>query len=83
MHTRCTQCRGQRYATGLGGIRKKCYVCNGVGYIDMSEELDDDESYQLESCDVDDEQSETENAERTELEDIVVAPKKSRKRRGE
>jgi hypothetical protein len=83
MHQRCQQCRGQKYATGLGGMRKKCYVCNGIGYVDMSEDLEHDESYVEDSADIDDEQTEMEEQER-DVEEVSMPPqKKSRKRRSE
>ena len=83
MHQRCQQCRGQRYATGLGGMRKKCYVCNGVGYIDLSDSEEHDESYVEDSADIDDEQTEMEEQER-DVEEVSMPPqKKSRNRRDE
>lgn len=78
---RCDLCRGQRYATGLGGIRKKCHVCNGVGYVSIEDETED---FEEESADVDVEQEEMEQQERAhEDEELIVLPveKKVKKRR--
>lgn len=83
MHQRCLHCRGQRYATGLGGMRKKCHICNGVGYVDLSDLEEHDESYVDESADIDEEQTEMEEQER-DVEDVSMPPqKKSRNRRSE
>jgi hypothetical protein len=83
MHQRCLTCRGQKYATGLGGMRKRCFECNGIGYIDMSEELEHDESYVDELADIDAEQSEMEDQER-DVDEVSLPPqKKSRNRRSE
>jgi hypothetical protein len=77
---RCDLCRGQRYAVGLGGIRKKCHVCVGVGYVSIKDETED---FQNEVSDVDSEQEEMEQQERNHEEELIVLPavKKSRKRR--
>ena len=78
---RCIQCRGQRYAVGLGGIRKKCHVCIGVGYVSTEDETED---FENEVSDVDSEQEEMEQQERNhEEEELIVLPveKKSKKRR--
>ena len=83
MHQRCLQCRGQKYATGLGGMRKRCHECNGVGYVDITEDEEHDESYVDESAEMDDEQSEMEQAER-DVEEPTITPKtKTRNRRSE
>jgi hypothetical protein len=64
-------------------MRKKCYVCNGIGYVDMSEDLEHDESYVEDSADIDDEQAEMEEQER-DVEEVSMPPqKKSRNRRSE
>ena len=35
----CTYCLGKKEYLGLGNLRKKCHVCNGVGFInDVPEE---------------------------------------------
>lgn len=78
---RCDLCRGQRYAVGLGGIRKKCHVCIGVGYVSTEDETED---FENEVADVDSEQEEMEQQERNhEEEELIVLPveKKPRKRR--
>lgn len=83
MHQRCLQCRGQKYATGLGGMRKRCQECNGVGYVDIAEDEEHDESYVDELSDIDEEQTEMEQAERDVEEPSITPQKKSRKLRGE
>jgi hypothetical protein len=77
---RCDLCRGQRYATGLGGMRKKCHICNGVGYMSIEEETED---FENEVSDVDSEQEEMEQQERNHEEEMIVLPveKKLKKRR--
>lgn len=78
---KCDLCRGQRYATGLGGIRKKCHICSGVGYVSVEDETED---FEHEVSDVDSEQEEMEQQERShEEEELIVLPveKKSKKRR--
>jgi hypothetical protein len=76
---RCIQCRGQRYAVGLGGIRKKCHVCVGVGYVDLSKNLDDDE-FINETADIDEEIEEMKAEE--DHEEAVILPIKKVKKRG-
>ena len=77
---RCDLCRGQRYAVGLGGIRKKCHVCVGVGYVSTEDETED---FKNEVSDIDSEQEEMEQQERNHEEELIVLPavKKSKKRR--
>lgn len=78
---RCDLCRGQRYAVGLGSIRKKCHVCAGVGYVSIEEETED---FENEVADVDSEQEEIKQQERNhEEEELIVLPavKKSKKRK--
>ena len=83
MHQRCLLCRGQKYSTGLGGMRKRCYECNGVGYVDICQDEMHDESYVDESADIDEEQTEMEEQER-DVEEVSIPPqKKSRNRRCE
>lgn len=83
MHQRCGTCRGQRFATGLGGMRKRCHICNGVGYIDIDQDDEHDESYIEESNDFDDEQIEMEEQERDVEEPVSAPQKKIRKHRSE
>jgi len=83
MHKRCLQCRGQKFATGLGGLRKRCVACNGVGYVDMSEDIEHDEDCLLESCDEENEQSKMESQERDVEATYEAPPKKTKKSRGE
>ncbi|HEX2549329.1 MAG TPA: hypothetical protein VHM20_05835 [Gammaproteobacteria bacterium] len=39
---RCESCEGRKTILGLGGIRRNCQVCNGVGWVKKSIEKEPD-----------------------------------------
>ncbi len=34
---RCVACEGRKFCMGLGGMRKECSTCKGVGFIKLIE----------------------------------------------
>ena len=38
MLTRCDCCEGRKHVTGLGGMRKDCDNCKGVGFVKQDAE---------------------------------------------
>lgn len=33
MASRCTQCSGRKIIRGVGGMRKECPTCKGIGFV--------------------------------------------------
>lgn len=66
---RCGQCEGRKEVVALGGIRKKCPGCNGVGWKEIGEEVSK-------------EPEEPEEPKDPDVKDVVVRKKMGRPKRG-
>lgn len=40
---KCETCRGRKEIMGIGGMKKKCHVCSGVGYVSINEKEEEKE----------------------------------------
>ena len=39
-YVRCSGCRGQKEINSMGGMRKSCPVCNGIGYTEVAVKIE-------------------------------------------